>query len=132
MGKKHTAKLLNKEQVLFRKVDAYMKLEKMDKFFEARLDGYEAHMLNEIESAEAFYPFTAAQLPGVPDAAVLDLGCGTGLELDWYIRDNPTARITGIDLSEGMLKFFREKYPEKKITVMPRYHNAQAGGEEHG
>ena len=35
-------------------------------------------------------------------------------------------------IQEGYLKPLREKYPEKKITVMPRYHNAQIGGEEHG
>ena len=29
---------------------------------------------------------------------VLDLGCGTGLEMDFYFRRNPAAKITGIDL----------------------------------
>ena len=38
-------------------------LEKMDAFFEARLDGYEAHMLDGIKGAREFYPFTAALLP---------------------------------------------------------------------
>ena len=59
-------------------------LEKMDKFFESRLDGYEEHMLTNIESAAEFYPFTADCLPDTPGARVLDLGCGTGLELNWY------------------------------------------------
>lgn len=95
-----------------------MKLEKMDAFFEARLDGYEAHMLKNIESAEVFYPFTADQLPADPGVRILDLGCGTGLELDWYFRRNPTARVTGIDLSEGMLAAFREKHPHKKLHLI--------------
>ena len=86
------------------------RLEKMDAFFEARLDGYEAHMLRNIQSAEEFYPFTANQLPRKPNAAVLDLGCGTGLELRWYYAQNPTAKITGIDLSSGMLAVLRETY----------------------
>ena len=38
-------------------------LEKMTDFFEARLDGYDEHMLTSIESAVEFYPFTAKQLP---------------------------------------------------------------------
>ena len=38
-------------------------LEKMSDFFEARLDGYDEHMLTNIEAARAFYPFTAEQLP---------------------------------------------------------------------
>lgn len=90
-----------------------MKLEKMDAFFEARLEGYEAHMLQNIQAAETFYPFTAACLTDAPGAHILDLGCGTGLELDWYFRRNPTARVTGIDLSEGMLAQLRAKYPDK-------------------
>jgi tRNA (cmo5U34)-methyltransferase len=40
------------------------------------------------------------------------LGCGTGLELRWYYEKNPTARITGIDLSTGMLEALRETYRE--------------------
>ena len=90
-----------------------MLLEKMAGFFEARLAGYEEHMLKNIESAEEFYPFTAEQLPRFPGAALLDLGCGTGLELRWYYAINPTAQITGIDLSAGMLAALRETYRQK-------------------
>lgn len=93
-------------------------LEKMDAFFEARLDGYEAHMLANIQSAEEFYPFTAACLPDMPGARILDLGCGTGLELDWYFPRNPGAQVTGIDLSAGMLAALREKHPEKNLDLI--------------
>lgn len=34
-------------------------LEKMDKFFENRLSGYDEHMLTTIEGANEFYKFTA-------------------------------------------------------------------------
>lgn len=95
-----------------------MKLEKMGPFFEARLDGYEAHMLKNIASAEEFYPFTAACLTDAPDARILDLGCGTGLELRWYFQRNPTAKVTGIDLAEGMLEQLRAKYPEKELHLI--------------
>lgn len=95
-----------------------MQLEKMDAFFEARLEGYEEHMLTNIESAGKFYPFTAGCLPDMPGANILDLGCGTGLELDWYFRRNPTAQITGVDLSEGMLAAFQEKYPDKDLILI--------------
>ena len=87
-----------------------MRLEKMDAFFEARLDGYEAHMLTNIAGAEEFYAFTAEQLPKDAGAAVLDLGCGTGLELRWYYAANPKAKVTGIDLSAGMLAALRRHY----------------------
>lgn len=51
-------------------------LEKMAEFFDARLEGYDDHMLTEIVGAAAFYPFTARCLPDTPGAEVLDLGCG--------------------------------------------------------
>ena len=93
-------------------------LEPMAAFFEARLDGYDAHMLRDIQSATEFYPFTAACLPQDAEAEVLDLGCGTGLELEFYFQRNPTARVTGIDLSAGMLESLRVKLPDKDITLI--------------
>ena len=56
-------------------------LEKMDEFFAARVAGYDEHMLSEIEGSKEFYPYTASLLPGHEGARVLDLGCGTGIEL---------------------------------------------------
>ena len=93
-------------------------LERMSDFFEARLDGYDEHMLTNIESADEFYPFTARQLPDDASAHVLDLGCGTGLELEEYLALNPSAKITGIDLSEGMLGELKRKFADKNITLL--------------
>ena len=93
-------------------------LEKMGAFFETRLDGYDAHMMTNIESAEEFYPFTARCLPREPGVKILDLGCGTGLELGEYFALNPTARVTGIDLAAGMLRALEKKFPEQDITLI--------------
>ena len=93
-------------------------LEKMCDFFEARLEGYDAHMLGEIESATEFYPFTASLLPTAQNSRVLDLGCGTGLELEEYYKRCPSASVTGIDLSARMLARLREKLPKKDITLL--------------
>ena len=93
-------------------------LEKMSDFFEARLDGYDAHMMTNIASAAEFYPFTAGVLPTAGNCQILDLGCGTGLELAYYLAENPSARITGIDLSKGMLDALREKFHDKKIDLI--------------
>lgn len=76
-------------------------LEKMSDFFETRLDGYDEHMLTEIQSADEFYPFTAKMLPQTDNCRILDLGCGTGLELEEYFLLCPSAIVTGIDLSGG-------------------------------
>ena len=93
-------------------------LEKMSDFFEARLDGYDKHMMTNIESAEEFYPFTAACLPTEANCRVLDLGCGTGLELGFYFERNPSVQITGIDLSLGMLEALQRKFEGKNIQLI--------------
>ena len=93
-------------------------LEKMNDFFEARLDEYDEHMMTNIESANEFYPFTARQLPTEKNCRVLDLGCGTGLELEFYYQLNPSAKVTGIDLSEGMLSALRNKFSDKDVTLI--------------
>lgn len=93
-------------------------LEKMDAFFEARLSGYEEHMLQNIESAEEFYPFTAQCMPKEPECSILDLGCGTGLELSFYFPMNPSAKITGIDLSCGMLDALEKKFPNHDMELI--------------
>ena len=90
----------------------------MGAFFEARLDGYDEHMLTNIESAREFYPFTARYLPTEPGVRLLDLGCGTGLELEEYFRINPTAKVTGIDLAAGMLQALAGKFADRDITLI--------------
>ena len=93
-------------------------LEKMSDFFEARLAGYDEHMLTNIESAAEFYLFTARQLPTSEKCHILDLGCGTGLELQQYYQLNPSVKVTGIDLSQGMLSALKKKFPDQDITLI--------------
>ena len=93
------------------------KLEKMDEFFENRLSGYEEHMLSNIEGADEFYTFTAHSLPAFENCSILDLGCGTGLELERYFPLCNTARVTAIDLSQGMLDRLAEKFGDKEIII---------------
>lgn len=93
-------------------------LEKMNAFFEARLEGYDEHMLRDIEGASEFYPYTAACLPDEPGCRILDLGCGTGLELEFFFQRNPEAHVTGIDLSEGMLEAMQRKFSQRKLQLI--------------
>ena len=93
-------------------------LEKMDAFFAARLEGYDEHMLSEIVGSTEFYPYTASLLPLGEGVSVLDLGCGTGLELETYFTLNPAARVTGIDLSRDMLNALRLKFPKQNLDLI--------------
>ena len=93
-------------------------LEKMAEFFENRLNGYDEHMMTGIEAADEFYPLTASLLPTAKGSRVLDLGCGTGLELEKYFPLCPSARVTGIDLSEAMLNALKKKFTDKDITLI--------------
>lgn len=95
-----------------------MALEKMDDFFENRLNGYENHQLNNIEHAKEFYTVTAKELPTAPKCKILDLGCGTGLELNEYFKFNKSAEVTGIDLAEGMLEALKRKFKDKSIDLI--------------
>ena len=104
-------------------------LEKMGDFFDARTEGYEEHQLNTIDFAQEFYPFTAGCLPKETGARILDLGCGTGLELDEFFALNPEAKVTGIDLAAGMLNALKKKFSGKDITlILGSYFEVPFGG----
>ncbi|WP_027207774.1 class I SAM-dependent methyltransferase [Butyrivibrio fibrisolvens] len=93
-------------------------LEKMDDFFTARVNGYDEHMKSNIEGADSFYKYTASLLPKEKNANVLDLGCGTGLELEEFFSINLSAKVTGIDLTKAMLDSLKTKFPDKDITTI--------------
>ena len=90
----------------------------MEDFFDSRLEDYDAHQLNCIDSAQKFLAFTAACLPSFSECAILDLGCGTGLELEYYFAINPSASITGIDMAPGMLNKLKKKFNGKSVRLI--------------
>ena len=57
-------------------------------------------------------------MPKPEGANVLDLGCGTGLELEEFFEMNPGAKVTGIDLTKSMLDALKAKFPGKDITLI--------------
>lgn len=93
------------------------KLEPMADFFAARVEMYDEHMLNDVEGCREGY-IKMADL--VPDSAekLLDLGCGTGLELDEIFKRLPLVSVTGIDLAQPMLDKLMEKHPDKKLSLI--------------
>lgn len=92
-------------------------LEKMADFFEKRVEGYDEHMINEVEGCKEGYVKMASLVPD-NTKTLLDLGCGTGLELDEIFKAFPSLSVTGIDLCEAMLKKLREKHNDKDIDLI--------------
>ncbi len=86
--------------------------EEMAGFFTARADGYEKHV-------KSFYNDYHIFPKLLPEGAenILDLGCGTGLELDEIFKVFPDIKVTGIDMSEGMLRLLKNKHSDKDITL---------------
>lgn len=84
-------------------------IEKMEDFFAARADGYDQHMLNEVAGCKEAYEKMAELVPDTTEK-LLDLGCGTGLELQWILERLPRIRVLGIDLSMDMLNKLSDKF----------------------
>jgi tRNA (cmo5U34)-methyltransferase len=80
----------------------------MGAFFNARAARYDEVHTGHIAGGRASKDLVAAHLPeGTRD--VLDLGCGTGLELEALFARFPDARVLGIDLAEDMLALLRTR-----------------------
>lgn len=85
--------------------------EEMSAFFAKRLEHYEdVHLGNWGELYEHIADFFDEGLE-----ALLDIGCGTGLELEAVYRRFPEVQVVGIDLSGDMLARAREKFAGKRF-----------------
>lgn len=93
------------------------KLEQMSDFFAARVDTYDEHMINEVEGCKEGYIRMAEYVPE-DCRKLLDLGCGTGLELEEIFPKIPDVAVTGIDLCEAMLCKLKEKYEGRNISLI--------------
>ena len=88
-------------------------LEEMGGFFRARVDGYESHM----DSWKDYYKWMAELIPE-SSQTLLDIGCGTGLELDEIFKKYPDIEVTGIDLESSMLQKLKEKHRDRKLDLI--------------
>lgn len=94
--------------------------EEMAAFFDRRANSYDDHMRRSVVDFDAFYRQVAEQIERTEEpVTVLDLGCGTGLELAFIFERAPNARVTAVDLSPEMLSQLVEKYDDRReqITV---------------
>jgi cyclopropane fatty-acyl-phospholipid synthase-like methyltransferase len=90
------------------------KLEKMTDFFTNRIDTYDEHMLSYCKNG---YIKLAETIPD-DSKYLLDLGCGTGLELVEIFKRNPEINVTGIDLTKEMLDKLNERFDNKNINLI--------------
>lgn len=87
------------------------RFEEMGAFFDVRVDGYDEHMLGMFKDFGLYYETVAGPIAETKqNISVLDLGCGTGPELNWVFKKAPNASVTGIDLSQQMLNRLAEKF----------------------
>jgi len=90
-------------------------LEEMSDFFNTRAPIYEKKHLEHVGGMESkqilasFFPSHAKTM--------IDLGIGTGLELEAIFERFPDIEVTGLDIAQDMLKMVVEKYPDKKIGL---------------
>ncbi|WP_087025580.1 class I SAM-dependent methyltransferase [Thaumasiovibrio subtropicus] len=75
---------------------------------------YDQAIQDNIYNALLERPSLQALLGCVKDKKVLDLGCGSGIYIQ-YLLDSGAKHVTGIDLSESMLAVARTRLPESVL-----------------
>ena len=102
------------------------KPENMAAFFDARAAGYDDHMRDIIFSDTActqFYQAVSSPIEKTDEPLnILNLGYGTGLEIEALFQRVLNALITGVDLSKNMLERLRKRYIAWDQKTHPGYY----------
>ncbi len=94
-----------------KKLNKNIQIEPMAEFFDNRAEGYEDHMRGCVNDFSEFYKTISRPIPNMDKPLfVLDLGCGTGLEIEDIYKKAPNASLVCVDVSEEMLAKLKEKY----------------------
>ena len=101
------------------------KPDNMAAFFDTRAAGYDDYIRGYIFADSTFTQFYQAVSSPIEKTDeplnILNLGCGTGLEIEFLFQRVPNALITGVDLSQNMLELLRKRYIAhmSQITLVP-------------
>jgi SAM-dependent methyltransferase len=93
-------------------------------WYNQNADNYTNHVRNPDDSIyHSLYekPAMYSLLPDLRDKAVISLGCGSGEDCH-YLQQQGTSQVTGIDISEGLIKIAKDSYPECEFSVMDMEH----------
>ncbi|MDR2956943.1 MAG: methyltransferase domain-containing protein [Coriobacteriales bacterium] len=107
---------LDGKELAIYEANGIIQIEEMAAFFNARADFYDSHMLDDLDLDE-FY-LAVDRCFDSPARRLLDLGCGTGLELARLFDRFPNMSVTGIDLSQQMLALLHQKFPDKQLDLI--------------
>ncbi|MGE5473885.1 MAG: class I SAM-dependent methyltransferase [Ignavibacteriales bacterium] len=93
------------------------RIEEMSDFFNNRAETYDDHMLIDLQLNEFYDEIAKCFSSNRDNVKLLDLGCGTGLELERFLKLYPKSEVTGIDLSIQMLNELKKKYKDKEAQM---------------
>ena len=106
-------------------MESTINIEKMADFFNKRVNDYDDVMKKNVEFFDEFY-FKIAELITVTQHAlsVLDIGCGTGLEIECLLKKALEARIFCVDIAQNMLENLQKNYSLTLKTDLQIFENA--------
>lgn len=108
------------------------KIELMDQYFDSRVDVYdEIHQQTGISWGKQIRDIVSKYISSQKNK-ILDLGCGTGLELEEILKKSPNSEIVCIDISKEMLRKLENKYNGYNIkTINDNFLNLDFGTEQY-
>ena len=90
----------------------------MDDFFNTRAEIYDSHMLVDLDLNDFYEEIAKYVYCDNKKFKLLDIGCGTGIELFYIFKKHSNISVTGIDISSEMLNKLKEKYQKKEISLI--------------
>jgi len=109
-------------------------IEEISHFFDKISDHYDEHFIIKTEM-QPFYDEIEEILQYFGNiSSLLDLGCGTGLELERVFKVFPDILVTCIDISGKMIKRLIDKFEDKKDqlkVICNSYFNVDLGNEQY-
>ena len=96
------------------------KPEPMGLFFDTRAAGYNQVMFTSSNGEEDYRKLGACFPKTDDDIQILDVGCGTGIELNYIWKQMPNAHVTCVDMSRGMLDLLLKNHScnHNNITII--------------